>query len=102
MSISSRARPTAAVAALTTGSAEPAKVTTDRLWVSSREKSRSVTPSIDLTARTISSTTSGRRPSEKLGTHSIRLGTRSSLGVAWVGPMIRDGLPGAVGYHVEW
>ena len=33
MSISSSARPTAAVAALTTGSAEPAKVTTLRLWV---------------------------------------------------------------------
>ena len=84
MSISSIARPTAAVAARTTGSAAPAKVTTLRLWVSSREKSRSVTPSICRTVRTISSTTSARRPSEKFGTHSIRLGTRSSLGMAWV------------------
>src|SRR5579859_2417509 len=78
MSMSSRARPTAAVAALTTGSALPAKVTTLRLCVSSREWSSSVTPSIWPMARTISSRTSGRRPSEKLGTHSMRLGTPAS------------------------
>ena len=75
MSISWMARPTAAVAARTTDSAAPAKVTTLRLWVSSREWSSSVTPSIWLIASTISSTTSARRPSEKFGTHSIRLAT---------------------------
>ena len=75
MSISWIARPTAAVAARTTGSADPAKVTTLRLWVSSREWSSSVTPSIWPMAWTISSSTSGRRPSEKFGTHSIRLAT---------------------------
>ena len=78
MSISSSARPTPAVAARTTGSALPAKVTTLRLCVSSREWSSTVTPSIWPMARTISSTTSGRRPSLKFGTHSIRPGTLRS------------------------
>jgi hypothetical protein len=40
------ARPTPAVAALTTGSALPANVTTLRLWVGSSEWSSTVTPSI--------------------------------------------------------
>ena len=59
----------------TTGSALPANVTTLRLWVSSRELSSTVTPSIWPMAVTISSTTSCRRPSLKFGTHSINPGT---------------------------
>ncbi len=62
--------------------APPTSVTTERLWLASLVRSSTVTPSTDAPAATISSTTSDRRPSEKLGTHSmsIAVNARSSNG----------------------
>src|SRR5574341_1372425 len=59
-------------AACSTAEGDPAKVTTERLWSWSRLKSRTATPETARMAATICSTTSGRRPSLKLGTHSTR------------------------------
>src|SRR5574341_60706 len=59
-------------AACSTAEGDPAKVTTERLWSWSRLKSRTATPETARMAATICSTTSGRGPSLKLGTHSTR------------------------------
>src|SRR5580765_211518 len=56
----------------------PTKVTTARLWLASRLWSISFTPATERIAPRISSTTCGRRPSLKLGTHSTRLMTGNS------------------------
>src|SRR5690349_8005975 len=49
----------------------PTIVTTARLWSASISWASKYTPLTDVMALTIASTTSGRRPSLKLGTHSI-------------------------------
>src|ERR1700693_1434314 len=69
-SIRSPATRMPAKAASTAVSTGATKVMTERLWDASEETSRTETPSTDAIAVRISSITSGRRPSEKLGTHS--------------------------------
>ena len=59
----------AALAALATGAA---KVTTVRLCEGSLETSRMTVPSTAAIASRMAAMTSGRRPSEKFGTHSTR------------------------------
>src|SRR5215831_11971419 len=51
-------------------SGDPTMVTTARLWSASISCANRYTPLTDVMAFTIASTTSGRRPSLKFGTHS--------------------------------
>src|SRR5215467_4741881 len=69
-SISPAAFFTPARAASTTTGGGATKVTTDRLWSGSDSRSSRTAPFTDLMAPTISSITSARRPSLKLGMHS--------------------------------
>jgi len=61
----------AASAACFTGLGSPTKLITDRLWSGFDSTSRRVTPGVDLIASAIALITSCRRPSLKLGTHSM-------------------------------
>src|SRR3989449_644980 len=70
MSIRSTARLAASKAACATEFRSPTNVMTHRLWLASISWSRTRTPGTDPIAATSPSTTSLRRPSEKLGTHS--------------------------------
>ena len=60
-------------AASAIGPSWPTKVTTQRLCVGSLCTSSRLTPSTLRTASAICSITSGRRPSLKLGMHSMRV-----------------------------
>jgi hypothetical protein len=63
--------PTRARTAAFNGSASPAIVNTERLCAGSDDASSTRTPATDRTAWSSVSTTSGRRPSLTLGTHSM-------------------------------
>src|SRR5215467_14267555 len=64
------AAPAPRTAASPMDSGVPAIVTTARLWSASISWASRYTPLTEVMAFTIASTTSGRRPSLKLGTHS--------------------------------
>src|SRR5260370_40853397 len=70
-SMRSMAFPDAASAATLTGPESPTKLTTERLWSGFDSTSSRVTPGVDLIASAIDLITSCRRPSLKLGTHSM-------------------------------
>src|SRR5213593_3444771 len=67
------ARSTTRNAASATDSGSPANVSTERLWSASLSRSSRVTPGTSAITWISSSMTSGRRPSEKFGTHSTSL-----------------------------
>ena len=80
----------------TIGSVSPGatKVTTVRLCELSDDTSSSATPSTAAMASVIFLTTSGRRPSEKFGTHSIRrMGLQSSLNPVVADSVVVDAPP---------
>src|SRR5690348_14189506 len=70
--MTSRALRIPAKAASTARSTGTTNVITVRLCETSEEESRMATPSTAAIASRIDATTSGRRPSEKFGTHSTR------------------------------
>ena len=88
MSISSSARPTISSSARDTASCSPATVNTERLWLASDVRSSRNTPSAEVSASARRSTTSGRRPSETLGTLSTSTPRCYSpaWAAAWTGP----------------
>src|SRR5581483_4982020 len=100
-SMRSRARAMPRNAASTTRSAGATNVTTVRLWEASLETSRMAAPPADAMASVMAFTTSGRRPSEKLGTHSTRPGNCDSgvTGDGWWVTALRAQVPQQPGVH---